>query len=108
MSIGDDQDPVAILEWIDRAAEAYARAQANHKIAGERLKVAKASAFGSTQGTVAERESQALKSAEYTAALEQLEDAEYRKHLASIKMEHKKMEFEYWRTMSANKRQGIQ
>lgn len=108
MSSVNDIDPVEILQWIDRAAEAYARAQANHKIANERLKVAKASAFGSTSGTVAERESQALKSAEYTAALEELETAEYKKHLSSIKMEHKKMEFEYWRTMSANKRQGIQ
>lgn len=103
----DNIDPVEILEWVDRNAEAYAKAQTSYRIAQERLKVAKAAAYSSTSGTVAERDAASLSSEEYRTSLEELEKAEYRKHLSSIRLEQKKMVFEYWRTMSANKRQGI-
>lgn len=103
----DNIDPVEILEWIDRNAEAYAKAQTSYRIAQEQLKVAKATAYSETSGTVAERDAASISSESYRTSLEALEKAEYLKHLSSIKLEQKKMLFEYWRTMSANKRQGI-
>lgn len=100
--VTEDQALEAI-DWIDRYAERYAAAQSTYTRCSETIKVVKAANLG-LEGTQQERERRALTSAPYREAIEELEKADYERHLTRLKLEKQKMVFEFWRTHSANRR----
>ena len=84
---------------------AFANACAVYTAAKEGLKIAKASAMPD-KGTVAEREKQALVSAEYELAVKKLSAAEYEKTLLHLQREQWIMGIDVWRSLNANQRRS--
>lgn len=70
------------------------------------LKVIKAQAFLDTSGTVAEREAQALTSAEFVKAFHDYKDLHTEFATMEAKRKTKELEIEVWRSTSANRRAG--
>lgn len=97
-----------VEKWLNDLGEsdhAYANACAVYTAAKEGLKIAKAAAMPNG-GTVAEREKQALISAEYEVAVKKLSAAEYEKTLLHLQREQWIMGIDVWRSINANQRRS--
>lgn len=94
------------IEYLCTSDEHYAEAKAKVKYLDKKLKVVKAKAFLSAEGSVAVRDAISRSSIGYTEALEEYGDAVLDMETMGVKRETIFIRIEIWRTKSANTRKG--
>lgn len=94
------------LNYLASTDESCARAKGSVKALEYRLKVAKAIEFLTANGTVADKEAQALSSLPYRELIDQYESAVIEFETIAAKRERAVLTIDVWRTESSNRRKG--
>ncbi len=102
-SLPNEDDANDCIGELEESEQEFAQAAASLTAAREGLKIARALALPRT-GSVQERESAALTSAEYRLALEKLVQCEFDHTLLKLKRGRLEMKFHFWRTLEASRR----
>ena len=102
-SLPNEDDAADCIRELGESEQEFAQAYAALIAAREGLKIARAQALPKV-GSVQERESAALTSAEYRLALEKLEQSEFDHQYLKLKRARWEMTFQFWRTLEASRR----
>lgn len=102
----DEAQAEKALNYLANTDETCAKAKGSVKALEYRLKVAKAIEFLTANGTMAEKEAQALASLPYRDLIDQYETAVIEFETIAAKRERAVLTIDVWRTESSNRRKG--
>jgi len=94
------------VEFLCASDIPYAEAKAKVKYLDKKLKVVKAQAFLSADGTMAEKDAKSRVDQSYQDAVEEYKDAVLDMETLGVERETINIRVEIWRTRSANSRKG--
>jgi hypothetical protein len=96
----------AAMKYLANTDVAIAQHKGNVKSLEYRLKVVKAVAFLSAEGTIAEREARSLASSEYSVLIDEYKAAVIDYETIAAKRERAVLTIEVWRSEESSRRKG--